>query len=96
MRHDGLLVRHGYVQPNHAEGAHAGEGLGQGGGRNPERRVHIVEIQHPKRGVVHSRRRRMRDRVAHDAEHPRRRGNHPSNSSTKQLAISKDSRHDTP
>ena len=55
MRHDGLLVRHRYIQPNHAERAHSGERLGQGYGSDAERRVHIVEIQRPERGVVHGR-----------------------------------------
>ena len=55
MRHNGLLVRHRHIQPNHAEGTHSGERLGQGGGSNAERRVHIVEIQCPERGVVHGR-----------------------------------------
>ena len=54
MRHDGLLVRHRYIQPDHTEGAHSGECLGQGCGSDAERRVHIVEIQRPKRGIVHS------------------------------------------
>ena len=55
MHHDGLLVRHRYIQPDHAEGAHSGERFGQGCGSNAERRVHIVEIQRPERGIVHSR-----------------------------------------
>ena len=69
--------------------------LGQGCWINAERRVHIVEVQRPERGVVHSRRRRVCNRVANDAEHSRRPGNHSNKSSMKQLAISMDSRHDT-
>ena len=65
-------MRHRHVEPREPERAHALDRLLEVGREHMESHVHVVETEFGEGGVVHDRRKRVRDGVAENRDHARR------------------------